>query len=266
MTPKDFETNLLAVIANKEEKDKNLMQEASRHWSEISTRRYIFNRGAQTSFRCVQHFTRLDCRVVDLEVAELRKLTLDDVVAFFRAHVAINSPTRRKLCVQIFGGKHKLPSTALPRDTWLDADVGESKEEAKADAAAAAAASAAFAAAGGDAGKPTTAEDMKELLASAVGGDEQVAEMIAAFAQMEPAQAGQAANGLADQLAKGLGAAFPADGKKALLELLLPKPKPSEDDKKPKELLRVPVNTNKIVYLRDSVDFKRNLPLYPNFC
>jgi hypothetical protein len=53
MDEKTFGANLAAVIAMKEEKDKSLREEANRHWGEISSRAYRFDRSASHVCVCV---------------------------------------------------------------------------------------------------------------------------------------------------------------------------------------------------------------------
>lgn len=50
------------------------------------------------------------------EVSELKKLSLKDLLAFWDAHVRINTQTRRKISVQVFGNKHAVPVTAIARE------------------------------------------------------------------------------------------------------------------------------------------------------
>lgn len=52
MDEKTFGANLAAVIAMKEEKDKSLREEANRHWGEISSRAYRFDRSTSLVFVC----------------------------------------------------------------------------------------------------------------------------------------------------------------------------------------------------------------------
>eukprot|EP00741_Cyanophora_paradoxa_P011372 tig00020556_g10985.t1 len=87
MSADEFGVYVKSVIANKLEKDKNLAQESMRWWSEIAGRTYEFDR-------------------VEREVAELRKVTQEQLLAFYRRLVAIDSPHRRKLSVRVGSRAH----------------------------------------------------------------------------------------------------------------------------------------------------------------
>lgn len=118
-----FDKHRTAVIAKKQEKDKSLYEEAGRHWHEITRHRYSFNR-------------------TDLEVAELQKLTQDDLVAFFDTYVMVNSARRRKFSVQVFGKQWDpaTPSTTLPAPEQKNGVAATTAAAPAADAAAAPAA------------------------------------------------------------------------------------------------------------------------------
>jgi len=90
-----FATNRAALAALKEEKDKTLRQESMRHWTEINSRQYLFNRN-------------------ELEAAAVRRLKLPEVVGFWDLQIRSAAPNRRKFVTQIFGKSHTLPATAMP--------------------------------------------------------------------------------------------------------------------------------------------------------
>jgi len=95
MTPEEFFTYVAAVISKKEEKDKTLRKQALRYWREIITHKFLFKR-------------------VEQEVVELKKLTKEQLLAFFDKFIAATGSHRSKLSSQVFGNKHPLvrqPST-----------------------------------------------------------------------------------------------------------------------------------------------------------
>jgi insulysin len=86
MDEKTFEANKAAVIATYLIKDKTLLNETQRLWTEIANRRYCFDRKLQI-------------------VAELKTLTLQDVLDFWDEHLSLTG-NRRKLSIRYFGGQH----------------------------------------------------------------------------------------------------------------------------------------------------------------
>ncbi|XP_040164052.1 nardilysin-like isoform X2 [Anopheles arabiensis] len=94
MTDIDFELVKTSLKHRKQVVDTDLKNEASRHWGEITTEEYIFNRNS-------------------LEVQEIIKLSKTDVLRLFQTLV-MDSTTRRKLCVQVVGNNDKITNnTAL---------------------------------------------------------------------------------------------------------------------------------------------------------
>jgi len=87
MSDDEFKTNVDALIDNKLEKHKNLREESSFYWSEIQFGTLKFDRK-------------------EIEVAELRKLTKQDLIYFFDNYIKLGSPGRRKLTVQVYGSSH----------------------------------------------------------------------------------------------------------------------------------------------------------------
>ncbi|CAN6454673.1 unnamed protein product [Victoria cruziana] len=83
----EFENNVNALIEMKLEKHKNLRDESLFYWLEIEDGTFIFDRK-------------------EAEVAALRKLTRNDLIEFFDTYVRVRSPQRKKLSVQVFGGRH----------------------------------------------------------------------------------------------------------------------------------------------------------------
>uniref|UniRef100_A0A182M321 Nardilysin n=1 Tax=Anopheles culicifacies TaxID=139723 RepID=A0A182M321_9DIPT len=87
MTDKDFELVKTSLKHRKQVIDTELKNEASRHWGEITTEEYIFNRNK-------------------LEVEQIEKLSKLDVSQLFH-RLVVDSSSRRKLCVQVVGNNEK---------------------------------------------------------------------------------------------------------------------------------------------------------------
>jgi insulysin len=87
MSDDEFKTNVDALIDNKLEKHKNLQEQSSFYWSEIELGTLKFDRK-------------------EIEVAELRKLTKQDLIYFFDNYIKHGCPGRRKLTVQVYGSSH----------------------------------------------------------------------------------------------------------------------------------------------------------------
>jgi secreted Zn-dependent insulinase-like peptidase len=96
MSDDEFASNVDSVCQNLLEKNKNLGEESSKHWSVISNQTYRFQRLQEIA-------------------AEARDLSLDDVLRFFDRYLLAQSPFRKKLSVQVFGKNHQ---------ESLDADAG----------------------------------------------------------------------------------------------------------------------------------------------
>jgi insulysin len=96
MSDDEFASNVDSVCQNLLEKNKNLGEESSKHWSVISNQTYRFQRLQEIA-------------------AEARDLSLDDVLRFFDRYLLAQSPFRKKLSVQVFGKNHQ---------DSLDADAG----------------------------------------------------------------------------------------------------------------------------------------------
>ncbi|XP_035920019.1 nardilysin-like isoform X2 [Anopheles stephensi] len=107
MTDKDFELVKTSLKHRKQVVDTELKNEASRHWGEITTEEYIFNRNK-------------------LEVEQIEKLSKSDVSQLFH-RLVLDSASRRKLCVQVIGNDEKtveanatLPPTASKQQDAYD--------------------------------------------------------------------------------------------------------------------------------------------------
>lgn len=100
MSSEEFESNKQALSARRLERPKKLPQLAAKYWMEILTQQYNFDRDA-------------------LEVACLKEITKEDVLAFFKEHIALGAPLRKKLSVHIRGGTMS-PGEPTEGVTWID--------------------------------------------------------------------------------------------------------------------------------------------------
>ncbi|XP_053669119.1 nardilysin-like [Anopheles marshallii] len=102
MTDKDFELVKTSLKHRKQVVDTELKNEASRHWGEITTGEYIFNRNK-------------------LEVEKIEELSKTDVSQLFH-RLVVDSKSRRKLCVQIVGNDENPPekNVLLPPTNKMD--------------------------------------------------------------------------------------------------------------------------------------------------
>lgn len=82
MSDEEFTTFQTALIKLKNMVEVELESEVSRHWGEIASREYIFNR-------------------LELEAQMIAQLTKNDVIDFFKAKII--SPEARKLSIQVIG-------------------------------------------------------------------------------------------------------------------------------------------------------------------
>lgn len=99
----DFAINVTSVCQNLLEKNKNLGEESSKHWTAINNRSYRFHRL--------------------VEVADkVATVTQADVLRFYDRYILATSPYRRKLSVQVFGSNHvdKLKEAPRPGCTMID--------------------------------------------------------------------------------------------------------------------------------------------------
>jgi len=84
MSAEEFANNVRAVVSERTQRLSRLSQETSRHWVEIQSRRYRFDKVARS-------------------VEALEALELPDVVALFRESLAAGAPARRKLSIRVLG-------------------------------------------------------------------------------------------------------------------------------------------------------------------
>mmetsp|Transcript_15952 Transcript_15952/g.22803 ORF Transcript_15952/g.22803 Transcript_15952/m.22803 type:complete len:909 (-) Transcript_15952:68-2794(-) len=88
MPHEEFQANINAVVDLFLEKNKNLGEETSQYWSEISNQTYLFKR-----YQLIAEFVKT-------------KMSLDILLGFFDSFICMGSPHRRKLSVQVFGSNH----------------------------------------------------------------------------------------------------------------------------------------------------------------
>ena len=82
MSPEDFESHKKSLINKRLEKLKNLGQECNRFWQHISSEFFDF-------------------KSVDVDVAHIKPLTKDDMIAFFQHYIHPTSPARAKMSVHM---------------------------------------------------------------------------------------------------------------------------------------------------------------------
>ncbi|KAJ3035241.1 Insulinase (Peptidase M16) [Rhizophlyctis rosea] len=92
MTAEEYTKHQTALAAKLLEKDKNLGQESSRHWSHINSRYYNFE----------QHFA-------DAEL--VKQVPQEDLLKFYEEYLALESSNRRKLSVHVRSQKTGAGST-----------------------------------------------------------------------------------------------------------------------------------------------------------
>ncbi|KAK4783649.1 hypothetical protein SAY86_008023 [Trapa natans] len=87
MTSEEFKSNVNALINVKLEKHKNLREESSFYWREITDGTLKFDRR-------------------ESEVAALKELTQQELLDFFNEHVKVGAPRKKSLSVQVYGSLH----------------------------------------------------------------------------------------------------------------------------------------------------------------
>lgn len=105
MTPEEFEKHKEALAAQRLERPKKLSALSVRFWSEITSQQYNFDR-------------------TNIEVAHLRGLQKEDILAFFRELIHNKAPRRHKLAVHVVSvaeGGAGLETNA--RDNALDTET-----------------------------------------------------------------------------------------------------------------------------------------------
>lgn len=89
LTPEAFAANVQAVVDMIVEKDKNLTEETSRHWSEIASRAYLFDRNVR-------------------EAATVASLTPEDLLEFYDDNFSKQGARRRKVSTWVYGNQHSI--------------------------------------------------------------------------------------------------------------------------------------------------------------
>lgn len=89
MTLEEFSTNVRAVMDLILEKDKNLNEETARHWDEVATRSYLFDRNAK-------------------QAAAVEALTPATLLEFYDRHFSGGGQGRRKLSTWVYGNQFKV--------------------------------------------------------------------------------------------------------------------------------------------------------------
>ena len=87
LSPEEFKTNVDAVAQSLLEKNKNLGEESSKYWNVIYNHTYMFKRLA-------------------LIAAEVKLITVEEVLQFYDKNIVKGAPERKKLCVQVFAEQH----------------------------------------------------------------------------------------------------------------------------------------------------------------
>ncbi|XP_074640666.1 insulin-degrading enzyme-like [Tubulanus polymorphus] len=85
MTDEVFKRHVSALETKILEKPKKISQQNSKYWAEISCQQYNFERDT-------------------VEVAQIKTLTKDDIVKFYKEFIAPNAPKRRKLALYVKSG------------------------------------------------------------------------------------------------------------------------------------------------------------------
>jgi len=88
MPHEEFQANINAVVDMFLEKNKNLGEETTKYWSEISSESYLFKR-----YQLIAEFVKT-------------KMSLNILLGFFDSFIRMGSPHRKKLSVQVFGSNH----------------------------------------------------------------------------------------------------------------------------------------------------------------
>lgn len=121
MSEEEFAEHREALIVRRQERPKRLNALTSRHWDEIATEAYSFDRGACNFFSNATNPLRC-CAVRSdvVEVAALRELSKQDVLNFFDEHVATGSAGRRRLSVRVYSIEHAEDKNADANEERVD--------------------------------------------------------------------------------------------------------------------------------------------------
>eukprot|EP00933_Yihiella_yeosuensis_P038391 TRINITY_DN32328_c0_g1_i1.p1 TRINITY_DN32328_c0_g1~~TRINITY_DN32328_c0_g1_i1.p1 ORF type:complete len:661 (+),score=125.69 TRINITY_DN32328_c0_g1_i1:97-1983(+) len=95
MSDEEFQNNVQAVVSERTQRYSRMAQETNRHWGEIVSRRYKFDRLAAT-------------------VKMIKAVKKEDVQAFFKEYLAAKAPSRRKLSMRVLGTSAGENATSEP--------------------------------------------------------------------------------------------------------------------------------------------------------
>eukprot|EP01104_Vermistella_antarctica_P017836 TRINITY_DN6412_c0_g1_i1.p1 TRINITY_DN6412_c0_g1~~TRINITY_DN6412_c0_g1_i1.p1 ORF type:complete len:1087 (+),score=280.46 TRINITY_DN6412_c0_g1_i1:370-3261(+) len=110
MSDDDFNTHIQSLVNKKLEKDKTLVQEASRHWGEVACHKNMFDRASR-------------------EASELKTISKEEVLQFYRDYFVTGGSMRSVFAAQVFAQQHALPE--LGREEDVSVIVVEDKERFK---------------------------------------------------------------------------------------------------------------------------------------
>ncbi|XP_071494745.1 insulin-degrading enzyme-like [Diadema antillarum] len=83
MSEEAYQKHVTALAVKRSEKPKQLREEAFRHWTEVTSKQYNFER-------------------VETEVSFLKSITKDDLLTFYRTLLGVSAPRRHKLAVYVY--------------------------------------------------------------------------------------------------------------------------------------------------------------------
>ena len=95
MSNEEFERHKTALSVRRLEKPKQLSHRALRYWSEITSGDYFFDRDT-------------------VEVAELQRVSKEDLIAFFREYVFHDATQRRKIAVHVLSNVSQEKAEPVP--------------------------------------------------------------------------------------------------------------------------------------------------------
>jgi insulysin len=132
MSDADFEGHKRSLIVRRLEKLKNLDQESSRHWSQISSEYYDFELGECPSLACRDSLSKLPltllCHAANQDAAHVKQLTKAEMMEFYNQYINPSSPTRAKVAVYLYAqstteGKEKVTEIVKALDLSNDASA-----------------------------------------------------------------------------------------------------------------------------------------------
>lgn len=103
MTDDEFKNHVEALAVRRLDKPKKLSSECSKHWKEILSRQYNFDRD-------------------NIEVAFLKTVTREDVLNFYRDLIEVKAPRRHKLAVHILSKTMTRTGDKKPLNDFIEND------------------------------------------------------------------------------------------------------------------------------------------------